>query len=557
MVPEPHGSGRRAAASALVERVRAWSLGHPLACVAVIAGVGALASAVYLWRARHLGQYDPDEAGYLATALRYQRSIDPAAPDDLIREIGRTANGPLVPMLSVPFLIAGPRDVRSAMLVQPVLLFATAMASAGIARRLAGPGVVILSGALVVAMPTMIMAAQSYWLGLGAACAMAVAVWALLESRRLTNRWRWAYGAATGAMLLARTMTLGYLPALALAGLLLAWGDRRRVLGWVQAMAVTAVVAAPWWYAQRGLVFDYLFGYGYGARAGQWGSGGVAERIGFRLGRFGEAAALPLPVLFLGAVAAVMVTRSLAQRHAWRPPWTGRIRDATAVAVIGAVGFAALVSTTNQGVWFETPLLVVLLPLGVAIVARSPKVLQVSLLGWLVLVAVVLPVAIRAIGVDHDDGAIDEYDVRFDRDELVEEAARQWWSVDREVTAELGQLTGRGSTGSVMITGNMYLFNSNTLELAAELDGWELRPEVPDTMSPVSDRAFALRPRSAGAPPKERFLVVVRHDLRLFTPDADWRGFARQAAASGWVVVERHELPVDGEVVIMRHPSPR
>ncbi len=530
----------------------AWSWGrrHPLLTVLVFGLVHAVVGAVWIWTHRRLGSYDPDEAGYLATALRYQRSIDPAHPMSFLREVTSTTNGPLVPILSLPFLIAGPRDPRAAMLVQPLLAALTGVAAAGITRRLAGATTAVVVGVFVVALPTMLLAAGSYWYGLGAAACMTGALWALLASERLTNRWRWVFGLCCGLMLLARTMALGFLPGLLLAGLVLAWGDRRRLLGWVEAVAVAGVVAGPWWIARREEILDYLVGYAYGSRAALWGTGGPVERLLDRA-LLVSWSSFFLPIIPLAVVALAWGAKATLEGGAWRPPWSEHARAVAATATVVVLGFAALVSTSNRGVWFELPLVVAMIPLGAAIVARGRPLPRRLLGAWMLGVAVIAPVALRVAGIGHADGALVRYDERFTAGPTQQRRATdEWRALNEAVTGDLAELTDRGQKGSVWVTGNMFLLNTNSLTLTAELDGWPATLGVPDTLAAPSARAAELTPRVGGV---ERILVVVRHDLELFTPDLRWRSFERQALGAGWREVERYPMPVEGEVVVLRH----
>ena len=525
--------------------------------VGLIAGASAAVSLVVIWHQRTLGTYDPDESGYLATALRYQRVVDPHVLLAVPRAVRATVSGPLVPLLSVVTLVIGPRDPRSAMAIQPVLMVVTAVSAAGITRRLARPAVAIMAGALVAGVPTMLLASESYWLGLGAAAAMAVTVWALLASDRLGNRWTWAFGVGLAALMLARTMTLGFLPGIVAAGVYLAWGDRRRLLRLTGALAVAAAIAAPWWILQRHAIFGYLFGYGYGARATRFGSGDAVVRFVERTVVLSLDAGLPLPLLIpLGVVA------WWRRRSWWAARRTSPGNEVMALMVIVGAGVVALASTSNMGVWFDLPLVVLTVPVVLALLQRSPRRLQVVLFAWVGLVALGAPIVVRALGVLHYDTDIGRYDARFDRDRPGDHAvaARQWWSVDRRVTGELARLTGRGTTGIITMTGNSYLFNSNTIALAAELDLWNPTLEVPDTTVPAPGLSRYLTRSSdqlrRGGIPKERILVVVRQAHEVFTPDTQWRALDRAARHAGWSTVATFPLPSGGEVAILRFEPP-
>ncbi len=391
----PASDGRRQ----LILRAQRWTApiaAHPLLTTALVTSVVAVGHAIWIWNHRLLGAFDPDEAGYLAAALRYERTLDLLRPWAFVRAVGGTGTGPMVPLLSVPFLLVGPRDPRTAMLVQPLLSVLTSVSIAGIAFHLKGrPYPAILAGTSFLALPMAALATQSYWLGTGATAAMVGSMWALLASDRCANRRIWLYGFLLGVMLLTRTMMLGFLPAMALAGVIVAGRERRRLLRLAGAFGIAAVVAGPWWVANWTSIFDYLFSYGYGERAGLFGSGGIPQRLAFRFERILDGTGFGWlgNVVIAATVVAGLALAALGLRTAERR-FNETQRSELALLVAVAVGLAALVSTSNNGVWFELPLVGLAIPLVVAAGARAPGVLRAAA-GCTVVVALVL-VSLRA-----------------------------------------------------------------------------------------------------------------------------------------------------------------
>lgn len=560
-------------------RVVTWIFEHPLLVVFGVGTVLAVVQGVWIWNHRLLGALDPDESGYIATAFRYQRTLghDPLA---LPRAIGGTGNGPLIPLLTVPLLWLGPQDPRTALLIQPILGVVTAVASAGIARKLAGAGAALVTGIVFLTFPTVLFAIQTYWLGLGAAAFMALGAWALLESDRLTNRWLYAYGAATGAMLLCRTMTIGFLPAMAVAGLIVAGRERASLIGWAKAMATTVVVAGPWWFVARDPIFSYLFSYGYGKRAGLFGGGGPPERVQQRWNAVilgvGWGWRWIIPVL---ACSAFVLWRRRADGRAHG--WPAVTRLAVAIAVASALGIAALASTSNNGVWFELPIIALLVPLAIAAGAAAPKVVKaVALLPVLAVGVLQMGCSLWLIAPGQDalpgiatvhrvaqyEYGFEQYDKRFGpfRRSQLPAAARDWHDLSTTVERRLRKLSPNGEM-VFTTSGNFEMFNSNTVELAAAQHGWTPRLWIPDTVGNRKDRKKWLTPKAtddAGNPvigsdgkPVERVLLLAIHHQHLFTPDAQVRDLYQDAKAAGWTVVDRFPMPVGGDVLILRHPD--
>lgn len=551
-----------------------WLEAHPLLVVMIGASLIALGHAAWIWGHRHLGGFDPDESGYLAASLRMERSLRDLAPLQLARDVATTGNGVTVPVLSVPFTLLGPRDPRMAMMVQPVLLVLTAVATAGITRRISGPFASIAAGLLVAAVPGMSTATQSYWYGLGATAFLAVAMWALMASDRCTNRWIWWFGVAVGLMCLSRTMTLGYVPAAIGAGLVVAGWNRRRLVRLAAAVGVAGLVAAPWYLVNREGIFGYLLSYGYGERASLFGGGNVLERTGFRLERFSTSFGWTIFTLLwvssLCVAALVLWDWSRAggldrvaselrrRRH--------RVRAGTAIATAGVLGTAALVSTSNNGVWFELPLVPLLAVVMVSVISAGPRWFGV---GVSVVVAGVCAASLAAHWwlipwepgrpTAHYEYGFAQYDERFGPDRRDEHrvAAAEWDAFYRRVIAELRPERTGAQDPVFTLSGNMQLFNTNSLILTGELTGWSPRLEVPDTTRRDDQRADHLGP-TADYRGEEvaRVLVIAEHDRILFTPDAEVADFADQAEGLGWSSVSMIPMPIAGSVSILEPGQP-
>lgn len=571
--PEPAAAGATEAT-----RPASWVVRHPLLVVAFGAGLVALGHAFWIWRYRRVGAFDPDEAGYIAGAMQLHRVLVEGRIIEFVRLVGSTGNGITVPLLSVPFLILGPLDPRTAMMAQLVFLVVGAVAVAGIARRIGGSWAAIVAGLVFTFAPTTMNASQSYWYGLAATAFAACAIWALLCSERCTNRNVWWFGVASGLMLLSRTMTLGFAPALFVAALVVAGRDRRSLTRACLGFGVGVLIAAPWYVYNASSIFGYLFMYGYGHRAARFGHGSVLDRAGFRFERVGSGISdVPVPFLLtmmflLGAaviVAAVRLGwRVRAHRTTLAAAWhrvlgDARTRSATAVLVAVLLGFAALVSTTNNGVWFELPVLgwmvaLVIGLLGVApwpakavasVLAVTSSVVVGAQLWWLVDYA---PQQLTA----HYEYGFEQYDTRFSPTSrsLHPVAARDWRRFNEKVLGILQRDRTPETDPIVTISGNMQLFNSNSLWLTGELARRPPIVDVPDTAWSKRRLLDNLTPTAeVNGERRDRVLVISLHHRILFTPDEGVERFLRLAISSGWRVTDTVDLPTGGEVQILRH----
>lgn len=537
---------------------------HPLLAVALVAGAVALGHALWVLTHRRLGALDPDEAGYIAAALRFQRSIDPAHPVEFLRTVMSGGNGPLVPLLALPLLIVGPRNPLTVMMVQPLLLVFTCVGIAGITRRITGPVAAFATGCSFLAIPAAALATQSFWLGLGATASMVGAFWALAVSDRLTNRWSYVFGFGIACMALSRTMTLAFIPGLLTAGAIMAGRNRKSWMGMARAAVVMLVVAGPWYLLQREAIFGYLIDYGYSDRAGLFGSGGPLDRLSFRFERISGDIGSWIVVTVL-VIAAAVIPAAL-----WRY-WKQRTvphgaREMLALTSTVAIGTAALVSTSNNGVWFELPLIGLLVVLAGALASQAWWPLRAALVVQVIgQAAVVLAVTWWLVSpwgglTAHYEYGFAQYDARYDQGRRDEQpaAAQDWWELSQAVEREMRRVDGGTGDGAVFtLSGNMQLFNSNTLSLAGEVQAWGPAIRIPDTTVDASERAADLTPTAQGRDGRtvERVVVLALHDRILFTPDAEVASFARQAEREGWEVDSELDMPGGGTVRILRHPD--
>ena len=335
------------------------------------------------------------------------------------------------------------------------------------------------------------------------------------------------------------------------------------------------MVAFPWWFVARDAIFGYLFSYGYGKRAGLFGEGGPATRFHKRI----DTVLLGVGVAGLW-VRLVLAFAALQLVRTWHG-WPRQTRNALAIAAAIAVGIAALTSTSNNGVWFELPIVALVVPLAVAFGSKAPNLVKgVTLIPITVVALLQLGCSLWLIapgpdpvpGIDQVhrvaqyEYGFEQYDKRFgpERRSELREASRDWEQANVDVERELRRLSPDGQT-VFSFSGNFEMLNTNTVELAAEMRGWTPRAWVPETVGPAKVRRKYLTPgatddagnavRRRDGSEVERVLVIARTDQHLFTPDAQVEDLYQEAIDAGWKVTWRRKLPVDGEVLVLRHPE--
>lgn len=552
-------------------------IARPLLSVAVLALTVAVVNVWWVAVHRPLGSLTIDEVGYMASGMGYHRALRADGPLEFLRLVFRPSpTGPLVPVLSVPFLIAGSRSVTTMFATQAFIGAVAAVAAAGCALRLAGRRAAVLTGLIVLSLPGMIASARSYQFGAAPGACMLLALWALLSSDRGHARPAMVgFGAAVGAMLLARSMALGFVPGLAIAALVIIRKDRRAYTNLGVSVVSTLVVAGPWWWASREPLFEYLFRFGYGDQAGEYGSGGLLRRAGDRWMEIGTDVRLPFVLLTLVSVVAIGVTliRRLRTREPsarWSPP-----RELLALAVVVLFGVLALMSTANIGVWFELPLELIAVPLIVSAGALAgTKVLRT--IGALSAIVAVTTLAIAATdpgGQDHLDGVRGDvqavlygnvHDFFWDiggahaplssnDPDVRGPAADAWWAATTAVTGQLEQMRVHDESLLITLSGSSQLMNGQSLRLGRELELYpEVETEEVDTTAPVDDIQPYLEPTRGD---RQRVLVLMHPRSELFPRDRQVARLARMARDGGWRPVEVVGLPDGGYVEILDHGS--
>jgi hypothetical protein len=311
-------------------------------------------------------------------------------------------NAPLVPALASLLYVAKAGVVEGFGVLGGFVVL-LGLAIYGIGERLAGPRLGALAGLAAMAAPGVLAFAHVYVFALPAAALLACAVYALLRSEGLRRRrWALACGAALGLMLLARTMTVAFVPGVvAAAALALAARERERralVRGSVNLVLLVlaaASVAALWYWRNLQPVLDYLTEYGYGGKSAEFG----AEHAFVSWPRWTAVAEemteadllLPLAALVLAGLVAVLVAAVQGVRGAAdrRAALAGIARgDALTVAVVAVAGYAALTSSRNAGFGFTLPLSVLFLPLA-AIALRRFRAAAAAAVAVLALIAAV------------------------------------------------------------------------------------------------------------------------------------------------------------------------
>ena len=426
-------------------------------------------------------------------------------------------------------------------------------------------------------LPAMTLSSRSYQFASAAGAALLLTLWALVASDRGRRPWVMAaFGLAAGVMLLTRPMTVAFLPGLGLATVVVLQWSRRVVLHLAIATLMALAVAGPWWFRSRDQLRDYLFSYGYGSDATDYGGQNVLARALNRLGA-GLGDLRPLFVL-LGLVTTALVLVHLVR---WRRSgrslreWTGARREIAGMLLVIGVGYAALFSTANLGVWFELPLELVGLAAVISLAGLVGGAGMARLgVAAVTLAAISFAVSLTDRGGEYDlgeprgvvqgllfGGLYDQArdvvvaDARFgSNDASVRDAASEEWAeVSRDLVGRLDDRTTGQDAPVVTLTGSTQLVNANTLMLAHELRGEDrLWYEVPDTRAPDALLEQYLTTERGTSP---RTMVILRPRSERLPQDRESDRLRSLALDRGWEMVESLPWPDGGTAEILVHPD--
>jgi 4-amino-4-deoxy-L-arabinose transferase-like glycosyltransferase len=556
-----------------------WS--WPRAVVAATVVVLVAANIAWLWRFRYGFPLDIDEAGYLSTALDNTAALESGGIVGLWDAFMRlTPQAPLIPLLTVPFHLLFGYGVFPGFLVQECFFALLVLSSYGIGRRLTTPAYGALTAVAVATVPMVTDFTRHYIFAIDNAALVAAAVFALLASERLGRReWALLFGALLGLGLLARTMTLGFVPGLVAAAVLLVAtaSDRRgaRAANLGLGLLVGLAVAAPWYVRNLSPVMDYLLGYGYGKQSLAYGESHPLLSWGFWAFEINSAInnGLYVPLAAVLAASSAVGLLAVVRRRDGLLDFVRAAggHEAFAVTVVVVAGYFALSSTSNNGNAFALPLLPLVVALGVALLWRVDwRPVQISLVAGLIAVSLLNAVMkaglvptlsaerivdvplLGSLHVSDGRGAIQSY-MKNQGYEIgpaaspMPELHRRWLPVSGEVASFLGDFSAaHGRAPAPYFSTHDPLFNANTLRMAASL---QRRPPLYSAQLPADvrgDRVAAYRKALSNpryGPGLPNFLITGDPAPREYSPPIDPSDAEEAARSLGFELVKTVPLP--------------
>jgi len=357
----------------------------PEAAPAIVLGVAIVALVAldvwWLHRFRFGFVTEWDESGYISIALQNSHALSSGGLFSLISTvIDQGVQAPLVPLSAAPFNVVFGEGVDSSLLVEPAFFALLVLATYGVARRLVEPWWAVLAALAVATAPMVTDYTRIFHFSVPAAAMFTSALWALLKSEGLSRRgWAVGCGLLLGLMVLARSMTIAFLPGFAFAAILpLALSPvdrRRRALNFVLLCLSVGALAALWYAPNLFSVGDYLLHFGYGAESSAYGAAHSPISVGYwtrEASGLIDEIYLPLAAVLaacLLAAAASFALRGDRPRLSWEVLRTWLAGSTGLTLVVVVEGYVALTSSRNQGTAFALPWLPALVVLVVAAVA--------------------------------------------------------------------------------------------------------------------------------------------------------------------------------------------
>jgi hypothetical protein len=560
-------------AKAHVTRQRLAWVRSAWAVVVGIVFVTVVLHVVWLVRFRQGYVVEWDEAGYLQFSLSNFDALHDEGLWTFAKTVGgRGGYGPLLPLVtSLSYPVLG-RGVFGSLLVLPAFFAGLVGATFALARQLVSDSWAVVAALVVGSMPAVIDYSRLFHFALPAAACMTAALWALVRSEGLRRPgWAAAFGLFVALTLLARTMTVAYVPAFMLAAgtqFLVGRTDPRvKIRNLAIAAATAACVAGPWYIRNAHSVWDGLVGSGYGEASVQYGPDYSIVSWGFwtkelRLDLFhmGLPLATALLLCFGTALAYLLVRRPHLAAHL---PHSARAVGVLALALVVLEGYFVLTSSRNQGTGFALPWLPALVILGVVAAASVPaRVVQVALASVLVVVSLgavlsksgwVEPLAdVRRVSVPGfgsvpvtDGTGIIQREVRgagYDIEPVTQPLPamhREWLPLAHDVVGwSLRRAEDRGEPLHLMLGPDDLIFSNWRLSLAAQL--WFHRWQPVDYLVtfPAGDTVASYR-RQLLNPPHN---ALVSFEPRSYAKITRWK--VEEAARSlGFAPIKSFAMP--------------
>lgn len=338
-----------------------------LLVVLLIVFIAVNARWIWVYRFRHGLVLDIDEAGYFCfTLIDYYGLHFGGLAGWLAAFDMKSAQAPLtMAVASLLFGLTGPHIVTGFLV--PLAAAAGCVAAAyAMGASLASGRAGLLAALLTASCPVIVLYARSYLFATPAAFVAAMAVLGIVRSRNFRSTyWALGFGVCVGLLPLARTMTLAFIPGLIVAALISVFAKSNdripRLLKLCMSLLVGFLLALPWFWKNGVLVAQYLFSYGYGGHAAEYGAKVSVFTTQALLGKlhYFINTEIHLPeflIICLGLLALmIFAVQTIAENGIRLAVYRGFATPVLPVIVFNVATLLALFSSGNTGSGFLAP----------------------------------------------------------------------------------------------------------------------------------------------------------------------------------------------------------
>ncbi len=320
----------------------------------------------WIWAYRHGSTLDIDEAGYLSYAIiDYYGLLYGGLHGWIGAVLMPSIQAPLMSALaSLVFAIVGPHIIAG-FAVPLVSGAGCIMAAYALGRSIGSYGVALTAALLTASCPALINYSREFNFSMPATFVTTLALIAILRSRHFRRAgWTLVFGVCLGLMPLARTMTIAFMPGVVAAAIVAVAVDplqrRHRLLMFAGGLVLAVCVSATWLWPNGQLVANYLFNFGYGSHALEYGaktSKFGADAWFAMLQAFAREVYVPhFLMIVLGFFALIAVALSETVRRGLKPTvarllWSPLLP----IVIFTAEALLALTTSSNRGSGFYTP----------------------------------------------------------------------------------------------------------------------------------------------------------------------------------------------------------
>lgn len=222
---------------------------------------------------------DIDEAGYLSYALSLENALKWGGIKGWFNALAIPVGfGPLVPSIASIFMYFGDGSENTGLLTNTILCVFLFITIYQIGLILSGKEAALLSVLFAASINAIALYSRTFNFSISSALFFALAVFSFIKCASFTNRkWSIFLGVSLAFMILSRTMTIAFLPSFFIIFLMSVFFGNESIAkinykNIILALLSFSFFAIPWYFINFKSVFGYLFSFGYGAQASEYGS---------------------------------------------------------------------------------------------------------------------------------------------------------------------------------------------------------------------------------------------------------------------------------------------